>query len=126
MNETVSEGACGARLMCTAGVAVSAENGHTPLPNDATSILERRVATRVGVCVCVCVCVHEASILGATTQHLTQPLITLYLALSMCVSICVCVSVRVKGPMRPLILNIDTLVSELHPLIPYSPLREER
>ena len=57
MNETVSEGACGARLMCTAGVAISAENGHTPLPNDATSILERRVATRVGVCVCVCVCV---------------------------------------------------------------------
>lgn len=38
----------------------------------------------------------------------------------------VCVSVRVKGPMCPLILNIDTLVSELHPLIPYSPLREER
>lgn len=37
-----------------------------------------------------------------------------------------CVSVRVKGPMRPLILNIDTLVSELHPLIPYPPLREER
>ncbi len=37
-----------------------------------------------------CVCVHKASILGATTQHLTQPLITLYLAPSMCVSICVC------------------------------------
>lgn len=38
----------------------------------------------------------------------------------------VCVSVRVKGPMRPLILNIDTLVSELHPLILYPPLTEER
>lgn len=84
-------------------------------------------ATQEGVCVCVCsMCVHKASILGATTQHLTQPLITLYLALSMCVSVCVCASVRVKGPMHPLILNIDTLVSELHPLIPYPPLREER
>ncbi|KAF0043358.1 hypothetical protein F2P81_004695 [Scophthalmus maximus] len=32
--------------MCTANVAVSAENGHTPLPNDATSILECRVLRR--------------------------------------------------------------------------------
>lgn len=74
----------------------------------------------------VCVCVHQAAILGATTQHLTPPLITLYLALSMCVSICVCVWERMKGPRRPLILNIDTLVSELHPVIPYAPLRDER
>lgn len=120
VKETVSEGACGARLMHTAGVAVSAENGPTPLPNDTTSILQRKV------CASVCVCVHQAAILGATTQHLTPPLITLYLALSMCVSICVCVWERMKGPRRPLILNIDTLVSELHPVIPYAPLRDER
>lgn len=37
-----------------------------------------------------------------------------------------CVSAGVKGPMRPLILNIDTLVTELRPLIPYPPLREVR
>lgn len=80
--QTVSEGACGAGLMCTAGSAVSAENGHTPLPNDATSILQRRAGR--------CVCVHKAPILGATAQHTAQLLITLYLARSMCVSICVC------------------------------------
>lgn len=32
---------------------------------------------------------------------------------------------RVKGPMCPLILNIDTLVGELHLLTVYPPPREE-
>lgn len=32
---------------------------------------------------------------------------------------------RVKGPMCPLILNIDILVGELHLLIPYPPPRDE-
>lgn len=72
--------------MCTAGVVVSTENGHTPLPNDATSILER-----LGVCVC-CECFHKASILEAITQRIQQPLISFYLAGCMCVHMSVCES----------------------------------
>lgn len=62
-------------------------------------------------------------------KRLTQALITLYLVLSVCVPVCVRICVfmceRVKGPMCLLILNIDTLVGELHPLTLYPPPREE-
>lgn len=42
-----------------------------------------------------------------------------------CVYVCVSMCERVKGPMCPLILNIDILVGELHLLIPYPPPRDE-
>lgn len=44
-----------------------------------------------------------------------------------CVRACVCVSMYegVKGPMCPLILNMDILVGELHLLISYPPPRDE-
>ena len=94
----VSVGACGVRLMCTASVAVSAESGHTPLPNDATSILEHRLLS-TGVCVRVYVCVlpqgnypggyNEAPYTGS--DH------SLFVAfcVSQCVCVCVCVCVNV-------------------------------
>lgn len=81
--------------------------------------------------VCLCVCVHKLTILGATIKHLTQALITLYLVLHAhecpCVYVYVRVSMceRVKGPMCPLILNIDILVGELHLLIPYPAPRDK-
>lgn len=45
----------------------------------------------------------------------------------MCSCVCVCVSLceEVKGPMCPLILNMDILVGELHLLIPCPPPRDE-
>lgn len=52
-----------------------------------------------GRCVCS-LCVHKASISGATAQHPTPTLITLYLAPSMCVSVCECESEGSYAPIN--------------------------
>lgn len=92
-------GACGVRLMRTASVAVSAESGHTPLPNDATSILEHWVLS-MGVCLCVCVCPQANYPGGDNKAPYTGSDHSLFGAARTCVFLCVCAHVCVCPCMR--------------------------
>lgn len=77
-------------------------------------------------CVCVFVCPQGVYPGGYNAATYTGSDHSLFGAVCVCECICVLMCERVKGPMCPLILNINTLVHELHLLTLYlSPRKEE-